>query len=88
MSTRDRLRAADLWFWVFLVATVVAVVAGVLSLVDPQWIERLFEVSPDEGSGEAEWWMTAVAGAVAVGSLLTTRWRWRSTLPRDSHAAA
>ena len=78
MQFRARLRAADWSFWVPLAATVVALVFVVMSLVDPQWIESLFGESPDAGSGEAEWWITAVAVGVAAVAFIITRWRWRS----------
>lgn len=77
MQFRARLRAADWSFWVPFAATVIALAFVVMSLVDPQWIESLFGESPDEGSGEAEWWITALAVGVAAVAFGITRWRWR-----------
>ena len=81
MTTRERLRAAGVSFWVPCIICVVAIAATVLSLVQPQWIERVSGASPDEGSGESEWWITAVTVAIAIGSLAVTRWRWRRIQP-------
>lgn len=81
MTTRERLRAAGPSFWVPCILFVVAIAATVLSLFEPQWIERVFGESPDEGSGESEWWITAVTAAIAIVSLAVTRWRWRRIQP-------
>ena len=58
---------------------VLAVVFGLLAIstmIEPQWIERLFEASPDAGSGEAEWGITVVFGAASlVAALLAGRSR-------------
>jgi protein-S-isoprenylcysteine O-methyltransferase Ste14 len=77
MKFRARLRAADWSFWVPFATTVIALFFVVMSIVDPQWIEGLFGESPDAGSGEAEWWITALAVGVAAAALAVTRWRWR-----------
>lgn len=77
MGTGARLRAADWSFWVPFVATLIALVAVVMSIVDPQWIESLSGESPDAGSGESEWWITALAVAFAGVCFVVTRWRWR-----------
>ena len=41
---------------------------AVVSLINPTWLERTFEVSPDGGSGETEWVIVAVC-AIAAGVL-------------------
>jgi hypothetical protein len=58
------------------IETVLAVVAGVLAVVTllwPTWIESLFGVAPDAGSGEAEWWIVVVFAVVAIASALLAR---------------
>jgi uncharacterized membrane protein len=77
MEFRARLRAADWSFWLPFVATLVALFLVVMSIVDPRWIENLTGASPDEGSGESEWWITALAVGVAAVLAVVTRWRWR-----------
>ena len=49
----------------------------VLTLVVPDWIEVVFRVDPDGGSGELEW---LIAGAFALGTVgfgLAARREWR-----------
>ena len=47
----------------------------VLTLVDPQWIEALFDESPDQGDGTAERWI--VGGCFLVAALLAAALAWR-----------
>ena len=57
-------------------AAICAVLAVVTWFV-PDWIEQIFEVSPDDGSGEAEWGIVlafAIAALVA-GWLARRDWR-------------
>lgn len=42
------------------------VLLAMLTAVNPQWIEAVFGVEPDGGSGGLEWITVAVFGAVAV----------------------
>jgi hypothetical protein len=49
----------------FLLAAVAGALA-VVTLVWPTWIESLFGVEPDAGSGEAEWLVAALFAAVSV----------------------
>lgn len=41
---------------------------AVLTLVEPQWIERLFDASPDDGDGSVERWL--VGGGFLVAALI------------------
>ena len=62
------------------IETVLAVVAATLAVVTliwPTWIESLFRVEPDAGSGEAEWWIVAVLAVVAVASAVLARRDYR-----------
>jgi H+/Cl- antiporter ClcA len=59
------------------IETALAVVAGALAvatLVWPTWIETLFGVEPDGGSGATEWWLVVALALVAlVAGLLARR---------------
>jgi hypothetical protein len=77
MEFRARLRAADRSFWLPFVATLVALCFVLMSVADPRWIENLTGAGPDAGSGESEWWITALTVVVAASSAAVTRWRWR-----------
>jgi hypothetical protein len=69
-------------FGVAIVLTVLSVVAFVATLVEPEWIEMVFRVDPDEGSGEAErgialWASGAAAVVFAVFAIVSGRIAWR-----------
>jgi hypothetical protein len=50
-------------FWIEVgLASLAAITAGITVLI-PQWIERVFHVDPDRGSGALEW---LIVGALAV----------------------
>lgn len=44
----------------------VTTVATALSILSPQWIEGLFGVEPDGGSGSAEWEVVSLLAALCV----------------------
>lgn len=50
---------------------VASLVLGLLALVWPAWIEAVFRVDPDAGSGSLEWAVAAVFLLLAAGSALT-----------------
>jgi hypothetical protein len=64
MNSRRRLRMR-----IEVVLAILFALLAVMTIMDPQWIEQLFEFDPDSGSGETEWGITAVFG---VASLLAT----------------
>lgn len=68
-------------FW--LEATMGAVSAGlfVLTLITREWIEVIFGVDPDNGSGTLEWAITGVLLLTTLGLLITARTEWRR--PRE-----
>ena len=49
-------------------ASALSSVLFVLTVLDPAWIERWFDVTPDGGDGSAERWF--VAGAFLIASIL------------------
>lgn len=60
-------------FWIEVVSGAIGVVLLALTLVNPQWIELVFNVDPDQGSGALELGISAVFLAVAVLSGLLAR---------------
>ena len=68
--------------YLFLAETVLAVLTGVLGLVTavwPDWIEIVFGVEPDQGSGALEWGLVvALFAASAVCGLLARAERRRA----------
>lgn len=57
------------WFWIEATLSAVTVVAAVVTLLWRDWIELVFGVDPDQGSGEVEW---ALIGALLVVSAILT----------------
>ena len=51
--------------------------AGALTLFWPDWIEKIFGVDPDHGSGAAEWLVTAVLLIVSITLGIMARIEWR-----------
>jgi hypothetical protein len=64
-------------FWFEVIATLIGSVLTVLTLVAPTWIETLLLQSPDNGSGETEWFLALLplALAAASASLAVREWR-------------
>lgn len=61
------------WFWVEAWTAALAGGLGVLTLVWPRWIEAVFGVDPDRGSGSAELWVVGVLVAVGLVTGLAAR---------------
>jgi hypothetical protein len=78
MSSRSRRRQETVRsrFWVEVGLAAATAALAVATMIWHDWIEILFEVEPDGGSGELEWLLTAALAVLAVGS----RWRhkWSS----------
>jgi len=53
-------------FWVEVALATLAAGLAILSLITREWIELLFGIDPDHGSGALEW---AVVGGLLVTSL-------------------
>ena len=57
--------------WLYRAAVAASALSAVLfvwTLVDPQWIERWFDESPDGGDGSTERWL--VGGGFFIASVL------------------
>ena len=60
-------------FWIETAAATVGLVLAVLTLVLPSWLEVVFGLDPDHGSGSAEWILVGVTAAVAVIASVAAR---------------
>jgi hypothetical protein len=73
-------------FWFEAVAATVSLIVGGLTLSRPNWIEIVFGVDPDRGSGLLEWLIVAVSVAVVLGASGLARREWRRRLTLDGPA--
>lgn len=77
-SRRGAVRAR---FWVEVVlGTLFAFLLG-LTLVTREWIEEIFGVDPDGGSGALEWLIVAGLGVAAAIAFGFARHEWRVARP-------
>lgn len=73
----DTARARKIRIAVEAALAALSAAALVLTLVVPDWIERTTGASPDAGSGEAEWLLTAAACAATALFAGLAAWEWR-----------
>ena len=58
---------------------ITAALSGLLTIINPMWIESIFEgAEPDGGSGELEWLIAVGFGVVAVVAGLVCLWARRA----------
>ena len=53
----------------------ISVVMFVATMIDPQWIETLFDESPDGGDSSAERWL--VGGGFLIAAVVAAALAWR-----------
>jgi hypothetical protein len=71
-------------YWFELGLAVLAGALAVLTLVNREWIEVLFGIDPDEGSGALEWGIVFALGGVALISAVVARAERRRVIPQLS----
>jgi hypothetical protein len=74
MTHRQSLR-----LWIETALGVVSAVALIMTLIIPDWIERIFGFEPDGGNGSTEWGL-AIFLAIATLGLFFDAHRFRSRL--------
>ena len=72
-------RKARVRFWIECGLTILTAALFVLTLISREWIEEIFGVEPDAGSGALEWGIVIALGAATVGFALLARAEWRRT---------
>ena len=65
---------ARIRFWIEVALAVIAAALAVLTLITREWIELLFGVDPDQGSGALEWAIVIALFVAAVVLALVARW--------------
>lgn len=71
-------------FWVEAVLAGTTAFLALLTLVSKEWIEIVFRVDPDHGSGELEWLIVAVMAVATIAFAVLARLEYR----RSASAAA
>ena len=69
-----------------LVLATLAAALGVGTLIWHDWIEVVFGVEPDEGSGSFEWLIVGLLVGVSVGLVLLARWESRALVSASPEA--
>jgi hypothetical protein len=64
-------------FWVESLLVLVTGLSAAVTLFWHDWIEIVFRVDPDKGSGLAEWLIVAILTIVAVTLSISARFEWR-----------
>lgn len=72
-------------FWAESGLAVLAAVLGGLTVAWPDWIEEVFGIDPDGGSGLVEWLVVVVLAATAVVSGLLARAERRRAVAHRGH---
>ncbi len=66
-------------FWIELFAAILCGLLAILTLIVKEWIEVVFRVDPDAGSGTAEWLAVVLLGVGVVMSALLAGYELRRT---------
>jgi hypothetical protein len=64
-------------YWIESAAAVIALVLLLVTIVSREWIEFVFGVDPDGGSGALEWVIVAGLAAIALAGTLAARYEVR-----------
>jgi hypothetical protein len=65
-------------FWIESLLAGLSAILSVVTLVWHDWIEIVFGVDPDHGSGALEWLIVALAAGTAVAFAAIARAEWRA----------
>jgi apolipoprotein N-acyltransferase len=75
-------------FWVEAVLAGTSALLLVLTLISREWIELIFGVDPDSGSGAAEWLIVVLVAALAFTCSALARIEWRRWQAADGRGGA
>lgn len=73
----DMKKGLRLWFYLEAILGIIAAVLFVVTLINQQWVEMVFNVDPDQGSGALEWFVVGGLAVVAIALGLAARYEWR-----------
>jgi hypothetical protein len=76
-GTSERDQRTSRRFWLALGLAFASLVLALVTLVTREWIELVFRVDPDGGSGALEWLIVVVLVAASAVFGLLARLEWR-----------
>jgi len=68
-------------FWFEAAIALCTCCLALLTILWPDWIELVFGVDPDHGSGRLEWAAVAALAVAAVTASVATRVEWQRSAP-------
>jgi len=71
------LRKARVRFWIEVILAAVTAALLLLTLISREWIEEVFGVEPDAGSGALEWAIVIALAVAMVAFSLLARAEWK-----------
>jgi len=71
------LRKARVRFWIEVILAMVTAALLLLTLISREWIEEVFGVEPDAGSGVLEWGIVIALTVATVAFSLLARAEWK-----------
>jgi hypothetical protein len=73
----DMQRPLSAAFWIELLLSIISALLAALTIAWSDWIEGIFEVDPDAGSGSSEWGITLAFIVVTLMLAALARRTWR-----------
>lgn len=73
---------ARIRFWIEVALAVIAAGLAILTLITREWIELLFGVDPDQGSGALEWALVIALFVASIALALIARWDRKRQIAR------
>jgi len=71
------LRNARVRFWIEVILAAVTAALLLLTLISREWVEEVFGVEPDAGSGALEWAIVIALAVATVAFSLLARAEWK-----------
>jgi hypothetical protein len=69
-------------FWIELALAGLSALLCLLTIVSPEWIEELFGLDPDRGTGSFEWELVVLSGFLTFLFALLAGRQWSATRVR------